>query len=166
MLSLGQLREAAQPGVEALPARLHRDSAPAGDGAAERSFTQRQARILSIGEDTILLYSRRLILETAGYSVESARGDLGTIQQTLLRKFDLILLCHSINEDVVNHIVEASTRIAPQTSLLQISALDNPFQNRAHPALVSADPEALLSAVAGQLANQRERYGNGIRRTG
>ena len=162
MLSLVQLRESEQIGAEALFARLDRESATARDDAAVHSTIHRQARILSIGEDPILLYSRRLILETAGYSVESARGDPSAIEQTLSRTFDLILLCHSIAEDVVDHIVEASTRIAPQIPLLQISPFDNPFKNPTHPALVSADPAALLSGVAGQLANHRQRYGNRI----
>jgi hypothetical protein len=98
----------------------------------------------------------------AGYSVESAKGDIATVEQTLRRRFDLVLLCHSIAEDVVSHIMEASKRIAPQTPLLQISPLDSPFGNKAHPTLVSADPEALLNAVAGQLASHREAHGNRV----
>lgn len=166
MLRLVQLRELGQAGVEAFPARPDRESAAPRNDTTKCSLTHRQGRILSIGDDSILLYSRRLIFETAGYSVESARGDLAAIEQILWRKFDLILLCHSISDDLVDQIVEASMRIAPQTPLLQISPLDNPFGSQTHPALVSADPSALLSAVAGQLAKQGERYGARIRRTG
>jgi len=162
MLSLVQLRKSGQAGDEPLAARLDRESAVPRDDA-ELPLTHRRPRILSVGDDSILLYSRRLILETAGYAVESARGNLATVEQALLRDFDLILLCHSITEDAVHHIVEASTRIAPQTPLLQISPLDNPFKNPAHPALVSADPAALLCAVAGQLANHAEHYADRTR---
>ena len=150
MLNLPQLRNSRAATVESLPSRFARDE------ATGRVDTRRQARILSIGDDSILLYSRRLILETAGYSVESARADVATIDRIQLRRFDVVLLCHSIADEVVSHIVEAAGRIAPRTPLLQISPLDNPFGNKAHPALISADPAALLSAVAGQLANERE----------
>jgi hypothetical protein len=162
MLNQPRLRNSGPATVEAFPSRFDRDDVSPRDEVAERVLGQRQARILSIGDDSILLYSRRLILEMAGYSVESAIGDIATIEQILLRRFDLVLLCHSLAEDVVGNIVEASARIAPQTPLLRISPLDSPFGN-AHPTLVSADPEALLCAVAGQLASHREPYGNGVR---
>jgi hypothetical protein len=158
MLNLLHSRNSGSATVEPFPPGLDRDDASPRDEVAGPVLTHRHARILSIGDDSILLYSRRLILETAGYTVESVRGDLATIEQILLRRFDLVLLCHSITEDVIRHIVEASTRIAPQTPVLQISPLDNPFGNKAHPTLVPADPAALLSAVAGQLASHREPY--------
>lgn len=158
MLNLPQIRNSALVTVDATAARVDADDRNPRGQNAERTVTHRQARILSIGDDSILLYSRRLILETAGYAVESARAEQAAIERILLRRFDLVLLCHSITEEVVKYIVEASMRIAPQTPLLQISPLDNPFRTQAHPALVSADPAALLSAIAGQLANRGERY--------
>lgn len=160
MLSLPQIRNSGPTAVETLPVRFDRDDTRSHDELSKRARAHRQARIFSIGDDSILLYSRRLVLETAGYSVESARGVLPAIEQILLRRFDLILLCHSITEEVVRRIVEASTRIAPRTPLLQISPLDNPFTHQAHPALVPSEPAALLSAIAGQLANQAARCGN------
>jgi len=166
MLNLSQIRNLRLAAAEVLTSPPNRESPGQRDEAADRSLNQTQARILSIGDDPILLYSRRLILETAGYSVESAKGNIATIEKELLRKFDLILLCHSITDEVVHRIVEASTRIAPQTPLLQISPLDNPFRNQAHPALVSADPVALLGAIAGQLENHAERYDHPLRATG
>ncbi len=165
MLNPPQLRKFRSTTVESFPSRFDREDVGTREGVAKRVVAHPPARILSIGDDSTLLYSRRLILETAGYFVESARGDVAAVEQILLRRFDLVLLCHSIAEDVVNYIVEASTRIAPQTPLLQISPLDNPFGNKAHPTLVSADPAALLSAVAGQLANHREPYRSPSRAT-
>jgi len=166
MLNLSQIRNLRLAAAEVFPSPSNRESPGQRDEAADRSLNHTQARILSIGDDPILLYSRRLILETAGYSVESAKGNIATIEKELLRKFDLILLCHSITDEVVHRIVETSTRIAPQTPLLQISPLDNPFRNQAHPALVSADPVALLGAIAGQLENHAERYDHPLRATG
>lgn len=162
MLNQPRLRNSGPATVEGLPPRLDHDDASPREEAAERVLVQRQVKLLSIGDDPFLLYSRRLILEMAGYSVESAKGHIATVEQILLRRFDLVLLCHSIAEDVVGHIVEASRRIAPQTPLLQMSPLDNPFGNKAHPTLVSADPASLLSAVAGQLASHREPYSNRV----
>jgi CheY-like chemotaxis protein len=157
MLSLSQFRNSGSIGLEAFPARFDRDDVNPRDKAKERALVHRQARILSIGDDSVLLYSRRLVLETAGYAVESARGILPHIEQILQRRFDLILLCHSVGEEVIDRIVEVSSRIAPQTPLLQITPLDNPFRNQAHPPLVSADPAGLLNAIAGQLASPPPR---------
>lgn len=157
MLNPSQIRNCGSMTVQAFPELFDRDDTRVRDKSSERALTRRQARILSIGDDSILLYSRRLILETAGYSVESVRGNLTIIEHILPRGFDLILLCHSVTEALVSYVVEASMRIAPQTPLLQISPLDNPFRNRAHPPLVSADPAALLSAIAGQLGRRGQR---------
>ena len=161
-----QLRNSGRATLEAFPSRFDRDNVSPRDQAAGRVPIRRQVRILSIGDDSILLYSRCLILETAGYSVESARADIATIERILLRRFDLVLLCHSIADEVLSHIVEATLRIAPRIPLLQISPLDNPFGNKAHPALISPAPAALLSAVAGQLANEREPCGDHFHATG
>jgi CheY-like chemotaxis protein len=166
MLNLSQIRNLRLAAAEVLTSPPNRESPGQRDEAADRSLNHTQARILSIGDDSILLYSRRLILQTAGYSVESARGDIATVEKALLRRFDLILLCHSITEELVHRIVEASTRIAPQTPLLQISPLDNPFRKQAHPALVSAAPVALLCAIARQLEDQAGRYDHHLRATG
>jgi hypothetical protein len=165
MLNLVQLSDSGSAGVGAFPSRFDRDNASPRDEVTRRPASHRRVRILSIGEDSILLYSRRLVLETSGYTVESARGDLATIEQLLLRRFDLILLCHSIAEDVIGRIVDASKRMAPQTPLLQISPLDSPFANKAQPTLVSADPVTLLNAVAGEL-NHREPHGDCLHATG
>jgi len=154
MLSHLQPRNSRQATVNPFPPCLDRgDYSPQRDPVTDPLFTHQKLRILSVGEDRLLLYSRRLILETAGYVVESVRADVA-IEQALLREFDLVLLCHTIPEEVVTHIVDASARIAPQTLLLQVSPLDNPFRNKAHPMLISAEPVALLGAVAGLFANQ------------
>jgi hypothetical protein len=139
MMNQPRLRNSGPATVGAFRSRFDSDDVGSRDEVAGRVPGQRQASILSIGEDAILLYSRRLILEMAGYSVESAIGNIATIEQILLRSFDLVLLCHSLAEDVVSNIVEASAQIAPQTPLLRISPLDSPLGNKAHPTLVSAD---------------------------
>jgi hypothetical protein len=98
MLNLSQIRNLRLAAAEVFPSPSNREAPGQRDEAADRSLNHTQARILSIGDDSILLYSRRLILETAGYSVECARGNIATIEEALLRRFDLVLLCHSIPE--------------------------------------------------------------------
>src|ERR1700761_6030793 len=115
MVNLPQLRNSGTATVEAFTSRFDRDDVGSRDEVAKRVLARRQARILSIGDESVLLYSRRLILETAGYCVESARADIATVEQILLRRFDLVLLCHFIAEEVLSNIVEVSKRIAPQT---------------------------------------------------
>ena len=118
-----------------------------------------RARILSIGDDPILLYSRRLVLERDGYFVACLRSD-AVIEDARLLDFDLVMLCHSVPEAVASHIEEVLWRLAPQIPVLLVSRQDRPVPSGPHEVAVSAHPVALLNAVAQQLAIQRH---SGIR---
>ena len=128
---------------------------PERDGSLQEQIgrtTTRQdrARILAIGNDAILQYSRRLVLEREGYVVACLRSD-SVIEDAQLRGFDLVMLCHSVPESVANHIVEVLWRLAPQTPVLIVSRQDRPAPAGPREIAVSAHPVALLNAVAHQL---------------
>ena len=53
-------------------------------------------KVLSISYDQSLLYTRRLILEQAGYEVITAHGFLEAMQLSQECKFDLAIIGHSI----------------------------------------------------------------------
>lgn len=124
------------------------------DRIRESALTQDRARILCIGDDPALLYSRRLVLERDGYLVASLRSE-AVIDDAQLRGFDLVMLCHSIPDKVATHILEIVWRLAPETPVLLVSGPDSPSCSGPHQVTVPANPVALLDAVAEQLAIHR-----------
>ncbi len=122
---------------------------------SESAVSRGRARILSIGDDPLLLYSRRLVLERDGYLVATLRSD-ALVDEAQLRGFDLVLLCHSIPETVASHILEILWRVTPQTPVLLVSRLDVYATAGPHHIAVSANPAAMLGVVAQQLATHKD----------
>src|SRR6185312_7099370 len=83
-------------------------------------------RILSVSYDEVLLHTRRLILEAAGYSVVSAVGFKQSLDQCKHGGFDLFILGHSIpNSDKEALIKEFRASCpAPIVSLLLQTEID------------------------------------------
>lgn len=120
-----------------------------GEGAPSRD----RARILAIGDDPLLLYSRRLVLERHGYLVATLRSAaLADLADEQFRSFDLIVLCHSIPDKVARHILEVLWRVTPETPVLLVSRFDLYAPPGPHHIGVSPHPEAFLDVVAQQLA--------------
>ena len=121
------------------------------DQTGDRPRSHDRARILAIGDDTVLLYSRRLVLERDGYLVATLRSD-ALADEEQLRGFDLILLCHSIPDKVAGHIQDVLRRVTPETPVLLVSRLDLYAPAGPHHLAVSSYPADMLGAVAQQLA--------------
>jgi DNA-binding response OmpR family regulator len=65
------------------------------------------SRILSISYDESLLQTRAMLLERAGYEVDSALGFSAAIHACKTKQFDLVVLGHSIpvedKEQIISH---------------------------------------------------------------
>lgn len=70
----------------------------------------RMLTVFQIGEDRLLLETRRRVLESMGLSVVMAEGAVETLWRTPNRKFDLALLCHSLNSHRRQQIAAALRR--------------------------------------------------------
>lgn len=157
MLLLPQPRMANLPvsfPVQTFSAWLPEPEGVSRERISARALMHDRPRILSIGDDPILLYSRRLVLERDGYLVASLRSD-AVIEDAQLRGFDLVMLCHSVPDNVANRILEVLWRLTPQTPVLLVSGPDRPFGSGPHQITVPAHPVALLDAVAQQIAIHR-----------
>jgi CheY-like chemotaxis protein len=121
---------------------------------SEPAVRQQSARILSIGNDPILLYSRRLVLETAGYIVDSMTAH-APVAEAQLSGFDLVIICHSVPDEIMGQIVATISRVNPQTPVLLVARLENLEHVSPLRELVSPRPAAILQAVARQLAVHR-----------
>ena len=121
------------------------------DGLVEERASVRQPQILLIGDDPLLQFSRRKVLESAGYRVRAVTSNL-IVEELLLRGIRLVLLCHSIAEDRMTEIVRAFARLAPLIPVLLISSSNYLCIDGERPLSVSTRPAALLGAVAATLA--------------
>jgi CheY-like chemotaxis protein len=156
MLNLSQLCELALPvphPMEAFAANIGNSEGKAQhDGAGGSVATGHLPRILLICDDPTLQYTRSKVLESAGYAVETARSTL-IVEEMFLRGLGLVLLCHTISEDVAARLVNAFARLAPQIAVLRISALNNPEVDKGKAPFVQARPGALLDAIAATLSH-------------
>src|SRR5258706_4056666 len=76
--------------------------------------------VLSVGFDLSLLRARGLVLESAGYLVESASTVKGAADRFQSSDFDLVLLCHSVprkDRDRLTSLIRASGSRTPIVSI-------------------------------------------------
>jgi CheY-like chemotaxis protein len=76
--------------------------------------------VLSVGLDLSLLRARGLVLESAGYLVESASTAKGAADRFQSGDFDLVLLCHSVprkDRDHLTSLIRASGSRTPIVSI-------------------------------------------------
>jgi len=138
--------------MEAFAASIGNPNGKTQNGGASETLTvERPPRILLIGDDPTLQFTRCKLLESAGYAVETARSTL-VVEEVFLRGIELVLLCHTISEDVAARLINAFARLAPQIGVLRISALNNPMAEKGKPPFVQARPGDLLDAVASTIS--------------
>jgi CheY-like chemotaxis protein len=76
--------------------------------------------VLSVGFDPSLLMTRGLVLESAGYLVESASTLKGAADRFQSGDFDLVLLCHSVprkDRDRLTSLIRSSGSRTPIVSI-------------------------------------------------
>jgi len=115
--------------------------------------------ILLVGEDELLLQTRAAVLHTVGAETITCRaaGALSLLQQ---RRFQLIVLCHSIASDVCEALTEAIAARWPAARILMVSPIRLCDQESALPgidAISSADPERLVGRTVELLGRSRPR---------
>jgi hypothetical protein len=70
-------------------------------------------KILAYGTDPILLTTRRLVLENAGYRVFTSLEFSDAMLVLLNQQIDVLLLCHSLHDDERRGILETARAITP-----------------------------------------------------
>ena len=107
--------------------------------------------ILSVSYDESLLRTREWILETAGFKVTSAVDFSEAMNHCKSRRFDLVIIGHSIPPDEKRALIEAVTR----QNHARLLVLRMPGDERvagAYSLMASEGPEALIAAVKTALA--------------
>jgi DNA-binding NtrC family response regulator len=72
-----------------------------------------QGKLLIYGNDSMLLTTRRLILEKAGHDVVTASTFSGAMLLLVNRQFDLLILCQSLNQEERRGMLESAHAINP-----------------------------------------------------
>jgi CheY-like chemotaxis protein len=79
-----------------------------------------QTIVLAVGRDPSLLKTRNLVLQSAGYMVESASSVKEAVDRFQSGDFDLVLLCHSVprkDRDRLTSLIRTSGSLTPIVSI-------------------------------------------------
>lgn len=114
--------DSAQLSVQKADAEHHQD-APFLPGVRSKPLINFSPgkKILSIGDDQTLLFTRGLVLESAGFSVHSVSSREMRIRQEI-QMFDLVLICHSVEKDQVHSLAESLKSAFPLLPIVLISS--------------------------------------------
>ncbi|HEX3967785.1 MAG TPA: hypothetical protein VHW70_07460 [Edaphobacter sp.] len=72
-----------------------------------------QEKLLIYGNDSMLLTTRRIILEKAGYEVVTVAAFSEAMMLLVSRPFDLLILCQSLTQEERRGMLESATAIDP-----------------------------------------------------
>lgn len=75
-------------------------------------------RILSVGYDPILMPVRSMLLHQAGYEVVEAHSIGEALKRIKAGNFDLLLICHSVEHDEQDTLIEAIRLSSPAVPML------------------------------------------------
>ena len=75
---------------------------------------------MSISDDAGLGFSQRLLLENAGYDLDSAESD-GPLSASFVQSFDAAILCQSVSGDTALKLTERLRRCNPGIRILRVN---------------------------------------------
>jgi CheY-like chemotaxis protein len=113
------------------------------------------ARILSVSYDEELLYTRRLLLESRGYSVTSALELKESLYWCEQGGFDLFILGHSIPETHKQSLIESFRASCRGTIISLICGTEPEVKGADY--YIDANPEGVLNLVAAILSTAKPR---------
>ena len=100
-------------------------------------------RILSVGDDPILMPVRSMLLRHAGYEVVEAYSLGEALKCIKAGDFDLLLLCHSVEQDEQQSLIEATRLSSPPVPFLCLTTTPEYSQLNNCSAACSTAPEFL-----------------------
>ena len=79
--------------------------------------------ILIYGNNIELLQLRKLVLETTGYFVWITTDIRKVEEHLLMRRVDLLVLCHSLSTEECERVSQLISVVQPETKVLALSAV-------------------------------------------
>lgn len=86
--------------------------------------------ILNLGHDTVLLSARHMVLESAGYIVESTSSIARALKSLSEGDFDLVVVCHSLTDVERAYLTDSIRETGSTIPVINVDAADRPT---AHP---------------------------------
>lgn len=111
------------------------------------------AGILIFGHDAILLETRRLILERAGFHVWIATEATEAVQVLVREPINLFILCQSLSHDECLLILETAHTLRPDMKNLILGAEMPAFSEDRHDTFLTTflDPRSLISFIQNKI---------------
>jgi hypothetical protein len=119
--------------------------------------------ILCIGEDAQLLETRALLLRSTGAEVHCSTSDQilqsqlqFSVQSSEQRSYDLVVLCHTIEQAKARSITECAHRRVPPLQVLLLKPISTTRRERIGidvDAVVIVEPASLLNVVTQLLSS-------------
>ena len=105
--------------------------------------------ILVYGSDPLLVDTRTMVLEKAGYAVFTAREASDVERIVLSQKISLIVLCHTLSSEKCETALELAESRRPAIRSLVLTAGTTPCSERSQDAVLSAfdGPRRLVETV-------------------
>lgn len=103
--------------------------------------------ILNVGHDPELLHTRGLLLQSAGYIVESASSVPDAIKLLPTHDFGLVILCHSIPATEKERLIRAIWNDGAPIPVLFVDPACAPSPDRFSRRFCGSEPDGLLYSV-------------------
>lgn len=116
------------------------------------------ARILTLSNNHELSSLRARVLELCGYEVATPFGQAAAFMALMNGHFDLLILCHTMQESFVNEVIQMLREANPKAGIIGVTETkwDMPRFNVDVTAAGSDGPDVLLKAVEDCLKNKLE----------
>ena len=121
------------------------------------------ARILSISYDEMLLRTRDLLLTDAGHVVTSAFGYHEGVEKSVVDKFDMVIVGHSIPQKDKLDFIAKFRESNPEAAVIALTRAGEPRVHEVDYYVNPGDPEELLRSIAWIINPSSERRKKVIR---
>jgi CheY-like chemotaxis protein len=114
-------------------------------------------RILSVGYDPILMAVRTMLLRQTGYEVVEAHSSGEALKRIKIGNFDLLLICHTVEPDERDLLIDASRVLWPQVPMLCLTSVPE-YSDLSHCSMAcNTAPEFLADVSNAVLNSPRKR---------
>lgn len=111
--------------------------------------------ILNVARDPSLRNTRSLLLQSAGYAVQSASSVQEAVHCFRAGDFDLIVLCHSIREEERQSLLALIRSDGSSAPVIYVASDSTPWPDNLSSLTIGCSPASLLGAVDSVLQQLR-----------
>lgn len=103
--------------------------------------------ILNVGHDSFLLSTRHMVLQSAGYIVESTSSIARALKSLREGDFDLVVVCHSLTHGERTNLTNIIRETGSAIPVILLSATNAPGGSRSVNVSSGSEPSELLHNI-------------------